>query len=298
MVKITAKEQARVDKLISEECEGISRSYAQNLLNDGCVTMGGIVVRKSRVVLPGEEVCIEMPEPKMLETVAEDIPLDIVYEDSELLVVNKPRGMVVHPAAGNVRGTLVNALLAHCTLSTINGVVRPGIVHRIDKDTTGLLLVAKTDNAHKSLAKQIKEHSLSRCYVVLVHGNIKADDGRIDLPIARHRTARKKMAIAEGGRRAVTNYTVLERFGTYTLVECRLETGRTHQIRVHMSNMGNPVVGDKTYGVKKERFVLAGQLLHAKKLGFIHPKSGEMIECETDIPADFAKIIEVLRGRS
>ena len=240
-----------------------------------------------------------MPEPIELEIKAENISLDIVYEDNDMLVVNKPQGMVVHPAAGNYTGTLVNALLYHCgdSLSGINGEKRPGIVHRIDKDTSGLLLVAKNDNAHQKLSSQIKEHSLTRAYKALVHGNIKQDSGRIDAPIGRHPSDRKKMTITDkNSREAVTNFRVLERYGRYTFVECILETGRTHQIRVHMSKNGHPIVGDKTYGVKKEEFNLTGQLLHAYKVGFIHPVSGEYMEFVSELPDYYMNVLDRLRN--
>ena len=231
---------------------------------------------------------------------AEEIPLDIIFEDDCLLVINKPRGMVVHPAAGNYAGTLVNALLYHCgdSLSEIGGVLRPGIVHRIDKDTTGLLIVAKGDYAHRHLSEQLKTRSLSRTYFALVHGNIKEDTGTVDKPIDRDVHDRKKMAIAKtGGREAVTHYEVLERFGQYTLVKCKLQTGRTHQIRVHMKSLGHPLVGDKTYGIKKEAFDLEGQLLHAGAIGFIHPKSETEMAFSVPLPEDFERVLQILRNR-
>ena len=243
-----------------------------------------------------------MPDPEPVGAQAQDIPLDIVYEDDSLLVINKPRGMVVHPAAGNYDGTLVNALLAHCgsSLSTINGVIRPGIVHRLDKDTTGLLVAAKGDAAHLALSEQLKTRTLKRRYFALVHSNIKEDGGTVDKNLKRSPSDRKKIAVctAGEGRSAVTHYSVLERFGRYTYINCDLDTGRTHQIRVHMRWLGHPIVGDKTYGVKNEEFNLVGQLLHAGKIGFIHPKSREYMEFTVPLPEDFEKVLTVLRNKS
>ena len=287
----------RLDKLISEYSDEISRSFAAKLAEDGAVTVNGKRVRKNYKAVSGDVVEIELPEPEPISAEPEDIPLDIVYEDDDLIVVNKPQGMVVHPAAGNYTGTLVNALMFHCrgTLSAINGVVRPGIVHRIDKDTSGLLVAAKNNEAHIFLAQQIKERKANRRYIALLNGILK-EDGTVSKPIARHPVDRKKMAICAGGREAVTHYHVMEHFGNeYTLAECVLETGRTHQIRVHMASIGHSVVGDKTYGIKKERFNLAGQLLHAATLGFVHPKSGEYMEFSAPIPDYFENILEKLR---
>lgn len=292
---LTPTEEMRIDKFISENAENLSRSYVQKLIEENKISVNGKSVKSNYKTKPGDVIEIEIPAPVSLDVTAEDIPLDIVYEDDCMLVVNKPQGMVVHPAAGNYEGTLVNALLNHCggSLSEINGVIRPGIVHRIDKDTSGLLMVAKDNTAHISLSEQIKEHSLTRKYITLVHGNIKEDSGTIDKPIGRHHTDRKKMCITEkNSRNAVTHFKVLKRFGTYTFVECRLETGRTHQIRVHMASIGHPVMGDKTYGVKKEKYNLTGQLLHAKVVGFIHPKTGEYMEFETEIPERFLKFLK------
>ena len=287
----------RLDKLISEYSDEISRSFAAKLAEDGAVTVNGKRVRKNYKAVSGDVVEIELPEPEPISAEPEDIPLDIVYEDDDLIVLNKPQGMVVHPAAGNYTGTLVNALMFHCrgTLSAINGVVRPGIVHRIDKDTSGLLVAAKNNEAHIFLAQQIKERKANRRYIALLNGILK-EDGTVSKPIARHPVDRKKMAVCAGGREAVTHYHVLEHFGNeYTLAECVLETGRTHQIRVHMASIGHSVVGDKTYGIKKERFNLAGQLLHAATLGFVHPKSGEYMEFSAPIPDYFENILEKLR---
>ncbi len=275
----------------------VSRAVASRVIAEGGVTVSGVVVTKAGYKLAvGDRVEAEVPEAVPCEAVAQDIPLDIVYEDSEMLVINKPKGLVVHPAAGNLDGTLVNALLHHCgdSLSGINGVMRPGIVHRIDKDTSGLLLVAKTDSAHRSLAEQISSHSLSRVYVALVHGKVKELEGVINEPIARHPTRRKEMAVALGGRNAVTHYKVLAYFDGFTLLECRLETGRTHQIRVHMAHRHNPVVGDTVYA--KKTFNVGGQMLHAAKVGFVHPKSEQYMEFYSDLPPIFKTQFAKLRG--
>lgn len=287
----------RLDKFISENTDDISRSFAANLAGDGAVFVNGKTVLKNYKIKPRDCIKIILPEPEFILAEPEDIPLDIVYEDAQLLVINKPQGMVVHPAAGNYTGTLVNALLFHCgsSLSAINGVVRPGIVHRIDKDTSGLLVVAKNNEAHIFLSEQIKERKANRRYAALLNGIIK-EDGTVSKPISRHPSDRKKMAVCAGGREAVTHYRVLEKFKTgYTFAECVLETGRTHQIRVHMASIGHSVVGDKTYGIKKEKFNLKGQLLHAATLGFIHPKSGEYMEFSAPLPGYFTDVLEKLR---
>lgn len=280
----------RLDKAVSVLCNDISRSAAQSLIDDGCVLVNGEQSNKKAIVKTGDEISVELPEPKALNIEAEDIPLDIVYEDEHLLVVNKPKGMVVHPAAGNYSGTLVNALLKHCgdSLSGINGVVRPGIVHRIDKDTSGLLIVAKNDVAHRCLAEQIKEHSFTRVYNTVVVGNIKDDSGTIDAPIGRHPKDRKKQAVTDkNSKNAVTHFEVIKRFNGFTLLRVKLETGRTHQIRVHMSYRGNPVAGDIVYGNPKKTYGLDGQCLHAAVIGFIHPVSGEYLEFESELPDYF-----------
>ncbi len=290
----------RIDKFLADNLSGFTRSRIQKLIEDECVFVNEKSVKTNYKVKIGDKVTVDIPEAESIETLPEDIPLDIVYEDECMIVVNKPQGMVVHPAAGNYSGTLVNALLHYCpdTLSGINGEKRPGILHRIDKDTSGLLLVAKNDIAHQSLSEQIKEHSLTREYRALVHGNIKTDEGTIDAPIGRHPTNRKKMTITEkNSREAVTHFKVLERFSGYTLISCRLETGRTHQIRVHMSSRGHSIVGDKTYGIK-DKFNLNGQLLHACRVGFIHPISGEYMEFMRDVPDYFENILTKLRGRA
>lgn len=290
-----ADDNLRIDKFLAQKMEGITRSRIQKLIEEGNVTVDGKAVKTNHKLKVGEKVEVTVPDAQQMDVVAEEIPLDIVYEDAHLLVANKPQNMVVHPAAGNYEGTLVNALLHHCgeSLSGINGVIRPGIVHRIDKDTSGLLLVAKDDVTHNGLAAQIKEHSLTRKYIALVHGGFKQDEGTVDAPIGRHPTDRKRMCITEkNSKNAVTHYRVLERFGEYSLVECKLETGRTHQIRVHMASIGHPVMGDKTYGVKKEKYNLTGQLLHAKIIGFMHPVTGEYMEFETEIPERFERFLK------
>lgn len=291
---ITAAQAERIDKVIIGELPELSRSYAQKLIADGHVTVNEKTVKANYKTKAGDSIELSVPDPVALDILPEDIPLDIVYEDSHLLVVNKPQGMVVHPAAGNYSGTLVNALVQHCgdSLSEINGVIRPGIVHRIDKDTSGLLLVAKDNQTHIGLSQQIKAHSLTRKYIALAHGTIRQDEGTIDKPIGRHQTDRKKMCVTDkNARHAVTHYKVLGRYNGYTFVECKLETGRTHQIRVHLASIGHPVLGDKTYGIKKEKYNLTGQLLHAKLLGFIHPVTGEYMEFETAIPERFQKFL-------
>ncbi len=291
----------RLDVFLSNRIEDLTRSRIQKLINDGNITVNGLSAKANTKLKAGDRIEVEIPEPKDAEIVAEEIPLDIVYEDEHMLVVNKAQGMVVHPAAGNYSGTLVNALMAYCgdTLSGINGEIRPGILHRIDKDTSGLLLVAKNDTAHTGLSQQIKEHSLTREYIALVYGNIKTDSGTIDAPIGRDEKDRKKMTITEkNSKNAVTHFFVEERFDKYTLVRCRLETGRTHQIRVHMSKNGHPIVGDPVYGRKKEEFKLNGQLLHAFKVGYIHPVNGEYMEFTRELPEYFREVLEKLRRRS
>lgn len=301
MQKITLKATdensgERLDKFIADNSD-ISRSYAAKLCEDGLVMLGGKPLAKKYKITGGEEIEIDVPKPEELSIEPEDIPLDIVYEDSDVIVVNKPQGLCVHPAPGNESGTLVNGLVYHCggELSAINGVIRPGIVHRIDKDTSGLLIVAKNNEAHLKLSEQLKERKAMRKYVALVNGNIKEEGGTINKPIARNPVDRKKMAVVQGGREAITHFNVLERFGQYTLVECILETGRTHQIRVHMASIGHSIVGDPLYGIKKEKFNLQGQLLHAKTIGFVHPTTGEMMEFSSEIPEYFQNVLEKLR---
>ncbi len=289
-------EGERLDKFISDNSD-ISRSFAAKLCEDGSVSVSGKAIRKNYKLKGNEEIEILVPEAAEPTAEAEDIPLDIVYEDSDVIVVNKPQGMVVHPAAGNYSGTLVNALMFHCggELSAINGVIRPGIVHRIDKDTSGLLVAAKNNEAHLKLSAQLKERKALRKYAALVNGNIKEDEGTINKPLGRSSSDRKKMAIKADGREAITHFKVMERFGAYTLLECVLETGRTHQIRVHLASLGHSIVGDKTYGIKKEKFNLSGQLLHAKTIGFTHPKTGELMRFDSALPDYFQGVLENLR---
>ncbi len=299
MIEIIVKENKRIDAIISNEIEDLSRSYVQKLLEDGQVTVNGKVITSKKLKLNVDDVIsLEIPEPEVLEVLAEDIPLEIVYEDDEVMIINKPIGMVVHPAPGNYTGTLVNALMFHSEkLSSINGIVRPGIVHRIDKDTSGLLMIAKTNNAHKSLAAQLKAHTINRKYVAIVHGRIGSETGTVNAPIGRSAKDRLKMTVTErNGKEAVTHFTVLERFNNYTMIECQLETGRTHQIRVHMAYIGHPLLGDQTYGVKKPKIKNNGQLLHAKLLGFIHPTSGEYMEFELKTPEVFDIMIKKIKG--
>lgn len=288
----------RLDKYISEAVEDISRSYAQTLCKDGNVTIDERKVDKKYIIKGNEQIKIDLPEPFIQEVIPQDIPLNILYEDNDLIIINKPQGMVVHPAPGNYQDTLVNALLFHCkdSLSAINGVIRPGIVHRIDKDTSGLLVVAKNNSSHIELSYQIKEKKALRQYWALVNGRIK-EDGLINAPIARHPKDRKKMAIVAGGREAVTHYRVLEIFDNFSLCECTLETGRTHQIRVHMASIGHSIVGDPVYGIKKEKFNLNGQLLHAKTLGFIHPTTKEEMRFDSEIPKHFMDVLDKLRKK-
>lgn len=288
----------RLDLFLSEKFEHMSRSYVQGLIENESVKVNNKVKKSNYKLKFGDEISIEVPTPVELQVEGENIPIDTIYEDSDVIVVNKPQDMVVHPAPGNYNGTLVNALLYHCKdLSGINGVIRPGIVHRIDKDTTGILVVAKNDNAHNKLAEQLKNHSMTRTYYALVEGNVKQDEGIVNAPIGRHPVDRIKMAVVKDGREAVTHYRVIERFGDYTLVKCNLETGRTHQIRVHMAHIGHPLVGDNVYGYKKQKFNLKGQVLHAKELGFIHPTSGEYIHFDSELPKYFIELLEKLRGR-
>ncbi len=280
----------RLDKAIPLLFSELSRSSSQQLIEEGAILLNGNTVNKNTVVSSGDEIIINLPDPQELSLKPENIPLDIVFEDEYLLVVNKPKGMVVHPAAGNYSGTLVNALLHHCgaSLSGINGVIRPGIVHRIDKDTSGLLVVAKTDAAHKGLAEQIKEHSFTRIYNTVVVGNIKDDFGTINAPIGRHPKDRKKQAVTDkNSRNAVTHFEVLERYSGFTFLKIRLETGRTHQIRVHMAYRGNPVAGDIVYGNPKNTYGLQGQCLNASTIGFVHPITNEYLEFTTELPDYF-----------
>ena len=294
---VTQEDAIRIDKYLSLQFSDLSRSSLSRLLEEGGVSVNGITVAKSAKVTTGDRIEISIPDPRPCEAQAEEIDLDIVYEDSDLLVVNKPRGMVVHPAAGNYNGTLVNALLSHCgdSLSGINGVMRPGIVHRIDKDTSGLLIVAKNDFAHIGLAEQIKEHSFAREYEAVVVGNLREDQGVVCAPIGRHPVKRKQMTVTEkNSKPAVTHWSVLRRYVGYTHVRLRLETGRTHQIRVHMAHLGHPVAGDPVYGTGRDKTGFLGQCLHAKKIGFIHPRTEEYLEFENALPQEFERFLAKL----
>lgn len=291
----------RLDKFLSAMLPDQSRSYLQKIIKDGNVLVNGEPKKSSYRLEDGDEVTADLPELKSPDIEPENIPLDILYEDDSILMVNKPKGMVVHPSAGHYTGTLVNAVLWHCQgqLSGINGVSRPGIVHRIDKDTTGVLVVCKNDAAHNAVAAQLKEHSITRKYRAIVHGVIKEDEGTVDAPIGRHPTERKKMASGvKNGKRAVTHYRVLERFQGYTYVECQLETGRTHQIRVHMASIHHPLLGDTVYGPAKDSHHLEGQTLHAMVLGLIHPVTGEYLEVEAPLPEYFENLLKKFRAMS
>ncbi len=307
ILKVTEKDIGkRIDAWLSEELS-ITRSAAAKLIEGKNVLLSGKEISKSLKVAPGQEFEVEIPEPEPSEALPENIPLDIIFEDDDLLVVNKPKGMVVHPAAGNPDGTLVNALLYHCgsSLSGIGGVIRPGIVHRIDKDTSGLLVVAKNDFTHLALSEQLKDHTVSRIYSAIAIGNFKADNGTVDAPIGRHPTQRKKMAVlrnSDAAREAVTHFEVAERFGEFTYIKCVLETGRTHQIRVHMSSIGHPLLGDDVYGGGNTKFgqknqnLISGQCLHAGELSFIHPRSGERVNFSCSYPEYFTRLLDKLRS--
>ncbi len=289
----------RFDAYLSKELS-LSRSFSRQLIEDGDGTVNGRPVKPNYRLCPGDAIVVRLVVQEELKAEPQDIPLDILYEDSHIIVVNKARGMVVHPAAGNPDGTLVNALLFHCKgeLSGINGVIRPGIVHRLDKDTSGVMVAAKTDEAHRGLAEQIKAHTAHRTYWALVHGNIVEERGTIDAPIGRHPKDRIKMAvIVKGGREAVTHFRVLKRFGDYTWVECKLETGRTHQIRVHMAYIHHPVVNDPLYGFKKDHFPIEGQALHSHCLDLVHPVTGETMHFEAPAPADFMACLQQAERR-
>lgn len=288
------EEKGRIDKVLAEKLANYSRSQIQLWLKEACVKIDGVVVKANYKVQKGDRITIQIPEPETLDLIAENLPLEIVYEDADVAVINKPQGMVVHPSAGHPNGTLVNALIYHLnSLSSINGVIRPGIVHRIDKDTSGLLMVAKNDQAHEDLAKQLKDKTSLRKYVALVHGVIPHDKGVIRAPIGRSTVDRKMQAVVDNGKDAVTHFQVLERYDEYTLVELQLETGRTHQIRVHMQYIGYPLVGDPVYGLKRT-IKGNGQFLHAKLLGFTHPSTGEKMVFEAPLPEIFKKTLAKL----
>lgn len=292
--------EERIDKCISSYMEDLSRSYIQKVIKEGHVFVNDTVVRANYRVKVDDQVKFVIPDSIEPDIPAQDIPLDILYEDKDILIINKPKDMVVHPAPGHYEGTLVNAIMYHCkdSLSGINGVMRSGIVHRIDKDTTGSIIVCKNDEAHNAIAEQLRTHDITRIYRAVVYGNVKDEQGTVDAPIGRHPGDRKKMAVNEkNGKRAVTHYTVLERFGQYTYIECRLETGRTHQIRVHMASIGHPLLGDTVYSGRKPPCHLEGQVLHAMTIGFVHPGSGEYVEFETPLPDYFEKLLDRLRGK-
>lgn len=299
---IVSEEKAgqRIDKFLSENISDRSRSFIASVIEDGEALVNGKVVSKSYKVSTEDVVCVSVSEATELEAVPQNIPIDIIYEDGDLIVVNKPKGMVVHPAAGNPDGTLVNALLYHCKgkLSGINGVLRPGIVHRIDKNTSGLLVVAKSDRAHFSLSEQIKEHSMTREYRAVIYGHLKEQVGTVDAPIGRNAVDRKRMCVTDkNSKHAVTHYIVIEEFKDFSYISCKLETGRTHQIRVHMSYIGHPLVGDDVYGPKKVITELSGQCLHAMRLGFKHPVSGEYMEFASELPDYFQRFLEKVKNR-
>ena len=287
----------RLDAFLASSLDGLTRSQATRLIESGEVAVNGRAVSKSYKLAGGEDVAVTLPEPEPVEAVPQDIPLDVVYEDADVIVVNKPSGMVVHPAPGHPDGTLVNALLCHCagTLSGIGGALRPGIVHRIDRDTSGLIIAAKNDAAHQYLSAQLADHTLARTYECIVAGALREDRGTGDAPLARHPTDRKRMAVVAGGREAVTHWEVIARYPGYTHVRCRLETGRTHQIRVHMAYIGHPILGDTVYGAKKEVPGLTGQCLHAVGLRFLHPRTHEVVELSCPLPDEFTRMLQKIR---
>ena len=291
---------ARLDAFLAEQLEDVTRSAAAKLCAGGSVTREGKPLAKNYRLTGGETIAVVLPDPEPMDAVAQDIPLDVVYEDADVIVVNKPKGLVVHPAPGHPDGTLVNALLHHCgdSLSGIGGALRPGIVHRIDRDTSGLIIAAKNDYAHQHLSAQLQDHSLARTYECVVVGNLKADSGTVDAPIGRHPVDRKKMAVVSNGRPAITHWEVIARYGGYTHVRCRLETGRTHQIRVHMAHIGHPILGDTVYGAKKAVPGLQGQCLHAVGLRFIHPRTGEVVECSCPLPEEFREVLRKLAAKA
>ena len=292
-------QSTRIDLVLSLLLSETSRSFIQKLIEGGSLTVNGSLCRSKKYKVSENDVVeIVLPEPEKLTIEEENIPLDIVYEDRDLLIVNKPRGMVVHPAVGNYTGTLVNAVMYHCKdrLSSINGVIRPGIVHRIDKDTSGLLMIAKNNRSHESLSRQLAEHSITRKYMALVYNNFSEDEGTVDAPLGRDpRNRLRRAVVSENSRRAVTHWRVMERFGRYTLIEASLETGRTHQIRVHMAYINHPLIGDLLYGPKKQTLFDKGQLLHAGVLGFVHPSTGEYMEFSSPLPEEFEQVLEKLR---
>ena len=299
-IRLRASEESknqRLDAFLASSLDGLTRSQATRLIESGEVAVNGRAVSKSYKLAGGEDVAVTLPEPEPVEAVPQDIPLDVVYEDADVIVVNKPSGMVVHPAPGHPDGTLVNALLYHCagTLSGVGGALRPGIVHRIDRDTSGLIIAAKNDAAHQYLSAQLADHTLARTYECIVVGALREDRGTVNAPIARHPTDRKRMAVVAGGREAVTHWEVIARYPGYTHVRCRLETGRTHQIRVHMAYIGHPILGDTVYGAKKEVPGLTGQCLHAVGLRFLHPRTHEVVELSCPLPDEFTRMLQKIR---
>ena len=299
-IRLRASEESknqRLDAFLASSLDGLTRSQAARLIESGEVAVNGKTAGKSYKLAGGEDIAVTLPEPEPVEAVPQDIPLDVVYEDADVIVVNKPSGMVVHPAPGHPDGTLVNALLYHCagTLSGVGGALRPGIVHRIDRDTSGLIIAAKNDAAHQYLSAQLADHTLARTYECIVVGKLREDCGTVDAPIARHPTDRKRMAVVAGGREAVTHWEVIARYPGYTHVRCRLETGRTHQIRVHMAYIGHPILGDTVYGAKKEVPGLTGQCLHAVGLRFLHPRTHEVVELFCPLPEEFTRMLQKIR---
>lgn len=299
-IRLRASEESknqRLDAFLASSLDGLTRSQAARLIESGEVAVNGKTAGKSYKLAGGEDIAVTLPEPEPVEAVPQDIPLDVVYEDADVIVVNKPSGMVVHPAPGHPDGTLVNALLYHCagTLSGVGGALRPGIVHRIDRDTSGLIIAAKNDAAHQYLSAQLADHTLARTYECIVVGKLREDRGTVDAPIARHPTGRKRMAVVAGGREAVTHWEVIARYPGYTHVRCRLETGRTHQIRVHMAYIGHPILGDTVYGAKKEVPGLTGQCLHAVGLRFLHPRTHEVVELSCPLPEEFTRMLQKIR---
>ena len=299
-IRLRASEESknqRLDAFLASSLDGLTRSQATRLIESGEVAVDGRAVSKSYKLAGGEDIAVTLPEPEPVEAVPQDIPLDVVYEDADVIVVNKPSGMVVHPAPGHPDGTLVNALLYHCagTLSGVGGALRPGIVHRIDRDTSGLIIAAKNDAAHQYLSAQLADHTLARTYECIVVGELREDRGTVDAPIARHPTDRKRMAVVAGGREAVTHWEVIARYPGYTHVRCRLETGRTHQIRVHMAYIGHPILGDTVYGAKKDVPGLTGQCLHAVGLRFLHPRTHEVVELSCPLPEEFTRMLQKIR---
>ena len=297
-IKVTSEMAGkRLDVVLSEQCSDLTRSYINKLCKEERAALNGKTSKGNKKCKEGDVITLQVPEPTELEILPEEMNLDIVYEDQDVILINKPKGMVVHPAAGHYSGTLVNGLMAHCKddLSGINGVLRPGIVHRIDKDTPGILIVCKNDMAHQSIAKQLYDHSITRKYHAIVYGNIKEEEGTVNAPIGRSLKDRKKMGIVMDGKHAVTHYKVLKRLKKgFTYIECQLETGRTHQIRVHMASIKHPLLGDDVYGPKKSKYTLEGQCLHAKVLGFVHPRTGEYMEFEVSLPEYFEKLLNKL----